>query len=49
MSDSTRLRELLLLPRHLREQPEVVCAIREAITQDEEALRYYERPDKTFS
>ncbi len=41
MNDSARLRELLLLPRHLREQPEVVSAIREAITQDEAALRCY--------
>ncbi|HVJ86972.1 MAG TPA: FecR domain-containing protein [Caulifigura sp.] len=41
--DSSRLDELLLLPRHLREQPEVVAAIRNLVENDDEALRYYVR------
>lgn len=37
------LRKLLLLPRELREQPEMVASIRRVIEQDDDALRFYVR------
>ncbi|HWL08884.1 MAG TPA: FecR family protein, partial [Planctomicrobium sp.] len=43
MSHGTDIKELLQLPRHVRECPEVVTAIREIIEQDDEALQYYVR------
>lgn len=41
LSATQKIRDLLLLPRDIRECPEIVSSIRECIEQDDKALEYY--------
>lgn len=43
MSATRKIRELLLLPREIRECPEIISSIRDCIEKDNQALEYYIR------